>query len=68
MPLFLMLNHYDAQMQLCHTYTEPETLKEAIGWAEVVVSACGRPNKIRPEWLREGAIVIDVGITYLDTK
>jgi methylenetetrahydrofolate dehydrogenase (NADP+)/methenyltetrahydrofolate cyclohydrolase/formyltetrahydrofolate synthetase len=36
-----------------------------VGRSEIVVAGCGVPNLVKPEWVQEGAIVIDVGITYL---
>ncbi|MEE4382634.1 MAG: bifunctional methylenetetrahydrofolate dehydrogenase/methenyltetrahydrofolate cyclohydrolase, partial [Pseudomonadales bacterium] len=33
--------------------------------ADIVVAAAGRPGLVRGEWIREGAIVIDVGINRL---
>lgn len=29
-----------------------------------MVAACGSPDFVRAEWLKEGAVVVDVGITY----
>ncbi|MDO5687490.1 MAG: bifunctional methylenetetrahydrofolate dehydrogenase/methenyltetrahydrofolate cyclohydrolase FolD [Neisseria sp.] len=49
---------------VCHTATRD--LVEEVGRADIVVAAVGRPNCIRGEWIKPGAVVIDVGINRLD--
>ena len=67
MPLHLLLMKYhDAQVTLCHSRTPKEEMIKCIGEADILVACIGIPNFVRPEWLREGQIVIDVGITYDD--
>lgn len=34
--------------------------------ADILVACIGIPNFVKPEWIKPGAIVIDVGITYAD--
>ncbi len=46
---------------VCHRFTHD--LQAQVERAEVVVAAVGRPGLVRGEWIRPGAIVIDVGIT-----
>jgi len=57
---FLLLNQ-GATVTTCHRHTK--NLAEFTKKAEVLVSAVGKPNLITHEMVREGAIVIDVGIT-----
>mmetsp|Transcript_17484 Transcript_17484/g.29433 ORF Transcript_17484/g.29433 Transcript_17484/m.29433 type:complete len:212 (+) Transcript_17484:416-1051(+) len=68
LPLFLLLNHYNCQIQMCHSHTSPEDLQKYIGDAEIVVACCGVPNIVKADWVQEGAIVIDVGVTYVDKE
>ena len=44
----------------CHRFTED--LPGHVRRADIVISAVGKPNFIPGEWIKEGAIVIDVGI------
>jgi methylenetetrahydrofolate dehydrogenase (NADP+) / methenyltetrahydrofolate cyclohydrolase len=59
-PLALMLLERNATVVLCHEFTR-ELAAEVAG-ANVLVSAVGRAGLIRGEWIRPGAVVIDVGI------
>jgi methylenetetrahydrofolate dehydrogenase (NADP+)/methenyltetrahydrofolate cyclohydrolase len=47
------------------THSATRDLPSFIGQAEVLVAAIGKPNFIKGEWLRAGAIVVDVGINRL---
>ena len=46
----------------CHRFTPRETLKKHVGEADLVVVAVGKPGLVPGEWIKPGAIVIDVGI------
>ena len=59
-PMALLLTNANATTTVCHSKTRD--LAGTIGRADVVVAAMGRARFIRGEWIREGAIVIDVGI------
>jgi len=48
----------------CHRFTED--LRNHVERADVLVVACGKANFIPGEWVKEGAIVLDVGINRLD--
>lgn len=52
----------DLTTTLCHRYTQPEDLFEAVSQADVVVAAAGVPGLITKEMVKKGACVIDVGI------
>jgi methylenetetrahydrofolate dehydrogenase (NADP+)/methenyltetrahydrofolate cyclohydrolase len=62
-PLALMLLERDATVTCCHSRTE--RLSDEIGAADIVVAAIGRPEMIKGAWIKEGAVVIDVGISRL---
>lgn len=45
---------------VCHSATQ--NLAEEVGAADIVVAGVGKPNFIKGEWIKPGAVVIDVGI------
>ncbi|MGY0599339.1 bifunctional methylenetetrahydrofolate dehydrogenase/methenyltetrahydrofolate cyclohydrolase FolD [Vibrio sp. JZG10] len=49
----------------CHRFTKD--LESHVRQADVVVVAVGKPNFISGEWIKKGAVVIDVGINRLDS-
>ena len=55
---FLLLERH-ATVTMCHSRTRD--LGEVVGRADVVVAAAGQPGLVRGEWIRPGAVVIDVG-------
>ena len=52
----------DATTTICHRYTPPEQLKLFTKNADIIVVACGIPNLITADMVKEGVTVIDVGI------
>lgn len=54
-----------ATVTVCHSKTKD--LAATVGRADIVVAGVGIPNFIKGEWIKEGAVVIDVGINRLDT-
>lgn len=68
-PLALMLLNEFATTTVCHIATgERGLLPEHIIRAEVLVVAVGKANLIKGEWIKEGAVVIDIGINRVDGK
>lgn len=63
-PVAAMLRNADCTVTICHRYTA--NLERFVGDADIVVAAVGIPEFVRGEWLKEGAVVIDVGINYKD--
>ncbi len=61
----LLLNH-DATVTICHRYTE--NLKQYTLIADIIVCAVGKPNLITADMVKEGAVIIDVGINRLGKK
>lgn len=59
-PLALMLLARHATVTLCHTRTRD--LREVTRRAEILVAAVGKAEMIRGDMIREGAVVIDVGV------
>ncbi|MCK7592982.1 bifunctional methylenetetrahydrofolate dehydrogenase/methenyltetrahydrofolate cyclohydrolase FolD [Pseudomarimonas salicorniae] len=50
----------------CHKFTPREELQRVISHADIVVVAVGRPGIVPGDWIKPGAVVIDVGINRLD--
>ena len=68
-PAAMLLLRENATVTICHTGTaKREALAEHIKKAEVLVVAIGKPGLIKGEWIRRGAIVIDVGTTPVENK
>jgi len=63
-PMAMLLEKANATVTICHSRTRD--LPSVLATADVVVAAVGRPQFVKGEWIREGAIVIDVGINRLD--
>jgi methylenetetrahydrofolate dehydrogenase (NADP+)/methenyltetrahydrofolate cyclohydrolase len=62
-PMAQLLMHADATVTISHSRTVD--LAAEVARAEVLVAAIGRSEHIRGEWIREGAVVIDVGMNRL---
>ena len=56
--LLLMMEH--ATITVCHSRTKD--LAEKISRADIVVAAIGKPEMVRGSWIKEGAVVVDVGV------
>ena len=68
-PLSLLLLRQLATVTVCHIATsEAGRLTSHVGRADILVVAVGRPALIKGEWIKEGAIVIDVGINQVGDK
>ncbi len=68
-PLSLLLLRGMATVTVCHIATsEAGRLVSHINRADILVSAVGKPLLIKGEWIKEGAIVIDVGINRVKDK
>ncbi len=59
-PMALELIRVSATVTVCHSRTKD--LPGKVGAADLVVAAVGRPEFVKGEWIKPGAIVIDVGI------
>jgi methylenetetrahydrofolate dehydrogenase (NADP+)/methenyltetrahydrofolate cyclohydrolase len=62
-PMALELLMAGCTVTVCHSATRD--LPAQVARAEVLVAAVGRPELVKGEWIREGALVIDVGINRL---
>lgn len=50
----------------CHKFTPREVLRRAVSEADILVVAVGKPGLVPGEWVKPGAVVIDVGINRLE--
>jgi len=64
LPVSLMLTNANATVTLCHSRTRD--LPGYLKGADIVVAAVGKPEFVRGEWLKAGAVVIDVGSNAVD--
>jgi methylenetetrahydrofolate dehydrogenase (NADP+)/methenyltetrahydrofolate cyclohydrolase/formyltetrahydrofolate synthetase len=62
-PVSYLLKNADLTVTVCHSKTTD--LQTHLQNADVVVAAIGQPAFIKGEWLKKGAIVIDVGTNYI---
>ncbi|HAT4309215.1 bifunctional methylenetetrahydrofolate dehydrogenase/methenyltetrahydrofolate cyclohydrolase [Clostridium perfringens] len=65
-PLFQMFLNENATVTVCHSKTK--NLKEVCKRADILVVAIGRANFIDSSYVREGAVVIDVGTSEVNGK
>ena len=65
-PMLLELLLAKCTVTICHSKTK--NVQQKISQADIVVSAVGVPNFVKGEWIKDGAIIIDIGITRLDNN
>lgn len=65
-PMAALLLNADATVTICHSRTKD--LSEELKRADILVSAIGKAHFITPAMVKQGAVVIDVGINQLDGK
>lgn len=65
-PMALELLIAGCTVTCCHRFTPPAVLEASVRGADILVVAVGRPGLIPGEWVKPGAVVIDVGINRLD--
>ena len=64
LPLSLLLLHKEATVTICHSNTIdlPSITKNA----DILVSACGQPQMIKEHYIKQDAIIIDIGISRIE--
>jgi methylenetetrahydrofolate dehydrogenase (NADP+) / methenyltetrahydrofolate cyclohydrolase len=62
-PMALELLLSGATVTVCHRFTQG--LEQFVSMADVLVVAVGKPGIVRGEWIKPGAVVVDVGINRL---
>jgi methylenetetrahydrofolate dehydrogenase (NADP+)/methenyltetrahydrofolate cyclohydrolase len=62
-PVALMLMREHATITICHSRTTD--LARRVSEADILVAATGKPRMIEGPWIKEGAVVVDVGINRM---
>lgn len=64
LPVAMLLLHRNATLTICHSRTKdlPGVVREA----DILIAAVGRAEMVRGDWLKPGAVVIDVGVNAVD--
>lgn len=65
-PLALLLLNRLSTVTICHIWTKD--IKQHIKRADILISAAGKPNLVKGEWIKNQAVVIDVGTSKLGKK
>ncbi|MBF0405735.1 MAG: bifunctional methylenetetrahydrofolate dehydrogenase/methenyltetrahydrofolate cyclohydrolase FolD [Candidatus Riflebacteria bacterium] len=63
-PMSLLLLRENATVTIAHSKTK--NLESEISDSDIVVAALGKPHAIKGEWLKKGAVVVDVGMHRID--
>ena len=65
-PVALLLLQEHATVTICHSRTQdlPSVLRQA----DIIVAAVGIPSFVKPEMVKEGVVIVDVGINAVDGK
>ncbi|CAD6908428.1 unnamed protein product [Tilletia controversa] len=64
-PVTSLLRARNATITQCHSKTPHEDLLASLAKADIVVAAIGQPQFIKGDWIKKGAVVIDVGTNYI---
>ncbi len=64
MPMSLLLVKANATVTIAHSRTKD--IQGLVGKADIVIGAMGRPEMIKGEWFKEGAVLIDVATVKVD--
>ncbi|KAK5942262.1 tetrahydrofolate synthase [Knufia obscura] len=62
-PVSFLLKNADATVTVCHSKTQ--NLKDVVKQADILVAAIGKSQFVKGDWLKPGAVVIDVGTNYI---
>ncbi len=65
-PMASMLINAFATVELCHIYTKD--LEDKTRKADILISAVGKPNLIKANMVKEGSVVVDVGISRVGNR
>ena len=63
-PMAALLMQANATVTITHSRTKD--LPDVVSGADIVVAAVGRPNMVKADWVKTGAVVIDVGINRVE--
>lgn len=66
LPAALLLQNADATVTMVHSKTP--NAAEICRQADIVIAACGRTEMVQGDWIKDGAVVIDVGINSVQVR
>lgn len=66
-PLGLLLTRKGTDATVTLTHSRTPDLAAEVARADIVVAAVGQPHLVKPEWIKPGAAVLDVGVTRVGT-
>jgi len=58
-PVAMLLLNENATVTICHSKTE--NLPEIVKSGDIIVAAIGKPNFVKSEWVKDGAVLVDAG-------
>ena len=64
LPMALLALHRNATVSICHSKTK--NIQEITRKADVLVCACGRREMVTADWIKDGCVIVDVGINAVD--
>ena len=67
-PLSLLMTRKGIDSTVTLLHSASKDIAAAVKRADIVVAALGQPHFVKPEWIKPGAAVLDVGITRVDGK
>ncbi len=65
-PLAAMMTNAHGTVTICHSRTK--NLSEVASSADILIAAMGKPAFVTPEFVKEGAVVVDVGTSQFEDK
>ena len=65
-PVAMLLLQKNATVTVCHSHTK--NLPELLQTADVIVAAVGKACFVKPDMVKEGVVIVDVGINSVDGK
>ncbi len=67
-PLQLLLGEARVTTTICNTGTSTDDIRKIVNGSDIVVACAGKPGVVKGEWIKQGAVVIDVGTTEVEGK
>lgn len=68
MPAALLLAARGADATVTVAHSKTESIKELCAQADVIIAAVGKADMVQPDWVKPGAVVVDVGINRVDDE
>jgi len=66
MPQALLLTARGADATVTIAHSKTENIPEICKSADIIVAAVGRPEMVKADWVKQGAIIVDVGVNRVD--